>query len=405
MRSRDASSHATRKGIEVADAVVARGKKARGRVPALPWSRGQGGVGPGKRTARTGPGRFQGAFALHAREEGRRPGHPRAEADGAMGMNVHGTRWRSAGSAPLAGPGEEHGVEGRGPSSRTCDGRFQVDADSFGSTRYSTSWGIIDLRGGENHRLPRGRGHPGRDPGRLCREGRQGRVSHRLIGASRVECKGDLVTQQGVVGKEKAFHPRRRDGRGQVPRGMRAGCGWPVRVRTSVLNSTVHTVPDWTWATAGSSSAGSSRRRTGCPRRRSGPSGVRDGDPLWARLHGGAEAGVDPDRNIALAGKLREVEGRMKTGGRVREVLPASATPASRPRSTSSTKRAAPGDQSGTATSGPRWPCVGSSSRHLRRDLPRVPLMSPARGRSVTFRLDKASGKIAEEAWEKRKGA
>ena len=143
------------------------------------------------------------------------------------------------------------------------------------------------------------------------------------IGAARVECGSDLVTQQGIVGKEKAVI---RVG-GAVEAKFLEGCALdadgPVKIRTSILNATIHTKDRVEMGGERGMIIG------GIVKAQNGVSAVQIGTERGPRteIHCGIDFKVEQklvwirDRNIALALKLREIESKMKSNTKARDVL------------------------------------------------------------------------------------
>ena len=124
---------------EVAEAVVARGKKPLPERPPVLVLEEKLLRQRQERRSRGTPCRFQGAVTLHPREEGRGAGHPRAKAERRMGTSVLGNAvafGKERSSFPRPGRNTAR-KEGRS-SPRATDGSSQTPTPS-GWTRCSTS--------------------------------------------------------------------------------------------------------------------------------------------------------------------------------------------------------------------------------------------------------------------------
>ena len=284
-----------------------------------------------------------------------------------------------------------------------CDGRFQVNADSFWVDEVLDILGNIDLRVG-NVDFPGDvviRGEI-RD-GFVVKAGKSILCSG-CIGAARIECKGDLVTQQGIVGKEKALILVGGAAEAKFLEGCALDAVGPVRVRTSVLNSTVHTKDRLDMGDRGIIIGGIIKAQNGVSAEQIGTErGPR------TEIHCGIDFKVEQklvwirDRNIALAFKLREIESKMKTSTRSRDVLlPLHARIKAAIHQLNDSARAMVtgldrNEQAEVSVRGFVYPGTYLEICHVSHFI-----TSPKR--FVTFRLDKTNGKIAESKWEKRKG-
>ncbi len=241
--------------------------------------------------------------------------------DGAMGTTVRGSAVAFGKQRnPYPRPGKNTAWD-KGRVIAQCAGRFQLNPDSFWVDEVLDILGDIDLRVG-NVDFPgdvviRGEIRDGfvvkAGKSILCRG---------CIGAARVECGGDLVTEQGIVGKEKA---EIRVG-GAVEAKFLEGCALdadgPVRVRTSIMNCTIHTKDRVEMGDRGIIIGGIIKAQNGVD-------AIQIGTERGPRteIHCGIDFRIEQklvwirDRNIALAFKLREIESKMKSGAKAQQVL------------------------------------------------------------------------------------
>jgi hypothetical protein len=241
--------------------------------------------------------------------------------DGVMGTSVRGDSvafGRERIPSPL--PGKNTAWQ-EGSVVAACDGRFQVNADGFWVDEVLDIPGDVDLRVGNIDFPGDVVVHGEIRDGFVVKVGRS-LLCTGCIGASRVECKGDLITQQGIVGKEKASIVVGGAAEAKFLEACALDAGGPVRVKTSVLNCTVHTNDRLDMGERGMIIGGVVKAQNGV-------SAAQIGTERGPRteVHCGLDFTVEQklvwirDRNIALAGKLKEVEGRMKAGGKALPVL------------------------------------------------------------------------------------
>jgi uncharacterized protein (DUF342 family) len=202
-----------------------------------------------------------------------------------------------------------------------CAGRFQSNADSFWVDEVLDILGNIDLRVGNID-------FPGDVVirGEIC-DGFTVKAGKSIlcmgaIGAARITCAGDLVTQQGIVGKEKATIRVGGTAEAKFIEGCVLDAVGPIKVKTSVLNSTVHTRDRLEMGERGIIIGGVVKAQNGV-------SAAQIGTERGPRteIHCGIDFNVEQkliwirDKNIALAFKLREMENKMKASPRARELL------------------------------------------------------------------------------------
>jgi hypothetical protein len=240
---------------------------------------------------------------------------------GGMGASVRGNAVAfGKRRVPFPRPGKNTAWDG-GKVIASCDGRFQTTADSFWVDEVLDILGDVDLRVG-NIDFPGDVVIRGEIRDGFTVKAGKSILCTGVIGAARVECGGDLVSQRGIVGREKAVI---RVG-GAVEAKFLEGCALdadgPVRVRTSILGSTVHTRDRLEMGERGIIIGGIIKAQNGVLAAQIGTErGPR------TEIHCGIDFRVEQklvwirDRNIALAFKLREIETKMKTGQKAREVL------------------------------------------------------------------------------------
>ena len=283
-----------------------------------------------------------------------------------------------------------------------CDGRFQSNADAFWVDEVLDILGDIDLRVG-NIDFPGDvviRGEI-RD-GFVVKAGKSILCSG-CIGAARVECGGDLVTKQGIVGKEKAVILVGGAAEAKFLEGCALDAVGSIYVRTSVLNSTVHTRDRLEMGERGIIIGGIVKAQNGVSAEQIGTErGPR------TEIHSGIDFKVEQklvwirDRNIALAFKLREVEAKMKTSARVREVLaPLHARIKAAIHQLNESARSLVtsldrNEHAEVSVRGFVYPGTYLEICHISHFITKPK-------RFVTFRLDKENGKIEEVKWEKPK--
>ena len=194
-----------------------------------------------------------------------------AKQEGALGRNCAGSPSRSAKSPSSPKPGKNTQWKD-GKMVATCDGRFQATTESFWVDEVLSIQGDVDLSVGNID-----------FPGDVVIQGelRDGFVVKAgksvLCGgsmdAARVECKGNLVTKAGIIGKDKAVLRVGGSAEAKFIEGCTLDCDRTVRVRTNVLNSAIRTGDRLEMGTGVSSLEASSRHPMGCPLLRSGRSG------------------------------------------------------------------------------------------------------------------------------------
>ena len=324
--------------------------------------------------------------------------------DGTMGATVRGNAVAfSKQRIPFPRPGKNT-VWDAGRVIAKCDGRFQVTADSFWIDEVLDILGDIDLRVG-NIDFPgdvviRGEVRDG-----FAVKAGKSILCTGCIGAARIDCGGDLVTQQGIVGKEKAVIRVGGTAEAKFLEGCALDAGGPVKVRTSILNSTIHTKDRVEMGERGIIIGGIVKAQNGV-------SAAQIGTERGPRteIHSGIDFKVEQklvwirDRNIALAFKLREIDSKMKSGAKEREVLaPLRERIAAAIHNLNESARSLVSgldrnEGADVSIRGDVYPGTYIEICHVSHFVTRP-------RRSLSFRLDKAQGKIVETKWEKISGS
>jgi hypothetical protein len=319
--------------------------------------------------------------------------------EGAMGKTVRGAAVAFRKEAvPYPKPGRNTQWD-EGNVIAQCDGKFQASPDSFWVDEVLDVQGDLDLRTG-NIDFPGDVVIMGelRD-GFVVKAGKS-ILCMGAIGAARVECKGDLVTRSGVLGKEKAVL---RVG-GAMEAKFMEGCTLtavgPVRVQTSVMNATISTRDRLDMGDRGIIIGGVVKAANGV-------SAAQIGSERGPRteIHCGLDFNVEQkliwirDKNIALAFKLKEIETKMKASPGTRTVLEplrAKIRAALHQLNESARALVTALDRNENATISVRgnvFPGTYIEICHISHFVTKPKHL-------LTFRLDKASGKIIETKWE-----
>jgi hypothetical protein len=322
---------------------------------------------------------------------------------GVMGQTVRGDAVAFGKErVPFPRPGKNTAWE-QGKSVAQCSGRFQLTADSFWVDEVLDILGDIDLRVG-NIDFPGDvviRGEI-RD-GFVVKAGKS-ILCKGCIGAARVECGGDLVTDQGVVGKEKAVILAGGAVEAKFLESCALDAGGPVRVRTSILSSTVHTKDRVEMGDRGIIIGGIVKAQNGV-------SAAQIGTERGPRteIHCGIDFKVEQklvwirDRNIALAFKLREIDTKMKTGEKASAVLSPlrDKVKAAIHQLNESARALVVGldrnDKADVSVLGFVYPGTYIEICHVSHFITKP-------RRFVSFRLEKPQGKVIETKWEKARG-
>lgn len=321
--------------------------------------------------------------------------------DGKMGNNVRGAAvaFRKA-PVPYPKPGRNTKWE-TGSVVAECDGKFQATRDIFWVDEVLEVEGDLDLRTG-NIDFPGDVVIKGelRD-GFVVKAGKS-ILCMGAIGAARIECKGDLVTKSGVLGKDKAVLYVGGAMEAKFIEGCTLSAEGPVRVLTSVLNATINTRDRLDMGDRGiiiggmvNSANGVSAAQIGSER---GPR---------TEIHCGTDFNVEKkliwirDKNIALAFKIKEIETKMKANPETRPVLAPlrdKIRAALHQLNENARTLVTTLDRNENATVSVRgnvFPGTYIEICHISHFVTKT-------RRMLTFRLDKGSGKIMETKWEAR---
>lgn len=319
--------------------------------------------------------------------------------DGKMGTTVRGAAVAfHKEPVPYPKPGKNTQWES-GTVITQCDGKFLTTADSFWVDEVLEVQGDLDLRTG-NIDFPGDVVIKGelRD-GFVVKAGKS-ILCMGAIGAARVECKGDLITKSGVLGKEKAVLSVG----GVVEAKFMEACSLTavgsVRVRTSVMNVMINTKDRLEMGDRGIIIGGVIKTANGV-------SAAQIGSERGPRteIHCGIDFNVEQkliwirDKNIALAFKLKEIESRMKVNPGTKAVLVPlrdKIRAALHQLNNSARALVTTLDRNENATVSVRgnvFPGTYIEICHISHFVTKPKRM-------VTFRLDKASGKIIETAWQ-----
>jgi uncharacterized protein (DUF342 family) len=321
--------------------------------------------------------------------------------NGAMGTNVRGTAVAfHKEAAPSPKPGKNT-LWQEGSLVAACDGRFQGTIASLWVEEVLDVKGDVDYHFG-NIDFPGDVVIQGEVKDGFVVKAGKSLLCNRSIEACQVECGGDLVTQQGIIGKEKA---RLRVG-GTTQAKFIEGCSLDsagsIFVRTSVLNSSIRTRDRLVLGDRGIIIGGRIEAQNGV-------SAAQIGTERGPRteIHCGVDFKVEQrliwirDKNIALAFKLREIENKMKANPSTRSVLAPlrerikvaihQLNENARLLVTNLDRN----DDAAVSISETVYPGTYIEICH-------VSYFVTKPRRAVTYRLDKPSGKIVEARWDPR---
>jgi uncharacterized protein (DUF342 family) len=224
---------------------------------------------------------------------------------GVSGQTVRGAAIAySNARAPVLDPGQNTLIHGD-LAVAICDGRFRLMADTFWIDEVLEVAGNIDFPG--DVRI----GGEIRDGFTVSAGGSL--VCMESIDASRISCKGDLITNQGIIGRKHAFIKVGGIIRARFVEGCYLEAKDSIHVRTSIMNSVIRTLNRVEMGHNGIIVGGIVYAQNGVRAAQIGT----DRGPR-AEIHCGIDHTVEQkltwirDRNIALATKLKEVEGKMK---------------------------------------------------------------------------------------------
>jgi uncharacterized protein len=320
--------------------------------------------------------------------------------EGVMGRNVRGAAVPFR-KVPVPSPKPGKNTQWKdGKIVATCDGRFQATTEIFWVDEVLSIQGDVDLSVG-NIDFPGDVVIAGelRD-GFVVKAGKSV-LCGGSINAARVECKGNLVTRGGIIGKDKAVLRVGGSAEAKFIEGCALDCDGTVRVRTSVLSSAIRAGDRLEMGDRGIIIGGYVKASNGV-------SAAQIGTERGPRteIYCGLDYDVERkliwirDRNIALAFKLREIEGRMKSKPGATNVLAplhAKVKAAIHQLNENARTLVSTLDRNEAASVSVRemvYPGTYIEICHVS-----YIVTKPRRG--VTFRLDKTSGRIVETHWEK----
>jgi uncharacterized protein (DUF342 family) len=322
-----------------------------------------------------------------------------AKQEGALGRNVRGIAvpFRKV-PVPYPKPGKNTQWKD-GKIVATCDGRFQATRDGFWVDEVLSVRGDVDLSVGNID-----------FPGDVVIQGelRDGFVVKAgksvlcggSINAARVECKGNLVTRGGIIGKDKAVLRVGGSAEAKFIEGCALDCDGTVRVRTSVLSSAIRAGDRLEMGDRGIIIGGYVKASNGV-------SAAQIGTERGPRteIYCGLDYDVERkliwirDRNIALAFKMREIEGKIKAKPSTSAVLTplhAKVKAAIHQLNESARSLVSTLDRNEAATVSVREMVFPGTYIEICH----VSYIVTKPRRAVTFRLEKTSGKIVESPWE-----
>ena len=319
--------------------------------------------------------------------------------DGTEGMTVRGA------PVPFAKAVSEHPAPGKNTEWQgetvlaKTDGKLQLSPISFSVEEVLEIRGDVDLSVG-NIDFPGDvviRGEL-RD-GFVVKAGKS-ILCQRSIGAARVECKGDLVTNAGILGKERAVIRVGGTAEAKFIEGCSLDCGGPLRVRTSIINSTIHSGDRVEMGERGIIIGGIVKAANGVAAAQIGSErGPR------TEIHCGLDFAVERkliwirDKNIALAFKLRELQSRMRTAPSTRSVLAPlqerikAAIHGLNEAARTLVSKLERNDDADVSVQEVVFPGTYIEICHVSHFITKP-------RRFVAFRLDKGSGKVVEKKWE-----
>lgn len=323
---------------------------------------------------------------------------PRRE--GRMGSTVRGAAIAYTKGSPPALQPRQNTIEKDGKILAACDGRFQLSSEAFWVDEVLGIKGDVDYHTGNID-----------FPGDVIVEGdiRDGFTVNagksifcmKSIEASRIDCKGELVTNQGILGRRQAVIKVGGIVRARFVEGCYIDAGGSIHVQTSIMHSSVHTLDRVQMGERGIIVGGMLYAQNGVSAAQIGT----DRSPR-TEIHCGIDYTVEQklvwirDKTVALALKLKEIDARMKARPEAADKLAELHGKLSK----------AIHQMNASARS-----LVQKLDRNERADVSIREVVYPGTYieichvshvvvkplRHVTFRLDKASGKIVAGRWEK----
>lgn len=323
--------------------------------------------------------------------------------EGRMGTSVRGVAVAYAKGTPtVVKPGKNTVEEGR-KILAACDGRFQFTSEAFWVDEVLGVTGDVDYHTGNID-----------FPGDVIIEGdirdgfnvKAGRsvFCRKSIEASRIDCRGDLITGQGVIGRRQAVIRVGGGLRAKFVEGCYIDAAGPILVQTSIMNSSVHTLDRVRMGDRGIIVGGLIYAQNGVWAAQVGT----DRSPR-TEIHCGIDYRVEQklawirDKTIGLAMKLKEIETRMKgspeSAGRL-GTLHGEVSAAIQRMNAQSQALAEKQDSNDKAEVLIRETVFPGTYIEICH----VPHLVTLPMRCVVFRLDRAKGKIMASRLEKRPG-
>ena len=322
--------------------------------------------------------------------------------EGRMGSTVLGAAIAyTKGTAPALTPGQNT-VAREGDILAACDGRFQATADAFWVDEVLSISGDVDYHTG-NIDFTGDVIIAGDIKDGFTVNAGKSLFCMKSIDASRIDCGGDLVTNQGIIGRKHAVIRVGGTLRARFVEGCYIDAGGSIHVQTSVMNSSIHTLDRVEMGERGIIVGGLVYAQNGVSTAQVGT----DRSPR-TEIHCGIDYTVEQklvwirDKTIALATKLKEVEAKVKsspeTAARLAELHGkiAKAIHQMNAAARGLVKKLDKNESAEVSVRENVFPGTYIEICHVSHIVAK-PL------RSVTFRLDKAKGKIVVERWEKRR--
>jgi uncharacterized protein (DUF342 family) len=320
--------------------------------------------------------------------------------DGKMGSTVHGTAIAYSKVAPPALTPGQNTVTSEGAVLAACDGRFQATANAFWVDEVLSVSSDVDYHTG-NIDFPGDVIISGDIKDGFTVSAGKSIFCMKSIDASRIDCKGDLVTNQGIIGRKQAVIKVGGILRARFVEGCYIDAGGSIHVQTSVMNSSIHTLDRVDMGERGIIVGGLLYAQNGVSAAQIGT----ERSPR-TEIHCGVDFTVEQklvwirDKTVALAVKLKEIETRMKaspeSAGRLAELREkiAKAIHQMNAAARGLVQKLDKNERAGVSVRETVFPGTYIEICHVSHIVAK-PL------RSVTFRLDKTSGKIVAGRWEK----
>jgi len=319
---------------------------------------------------------------------------------GSMGITVQGSAVAFKKEKVAAAKPGKNTEWHEGSVVAACDGRFQSNVAGFWVDE------VLDIRGDIDYRVGNV-DFPGDvviqgdvKDGFVVKTGRS-LLCLGAIDACRIDCGGDLETRQGIIGKEKAMVHVAGTTHAKFLEACSLDSEESIYIRTSVLNSSIYTRGRLVMGERGIIIGGKIHAQNGVSAAQVGT----DRGPK-TEIHCGVDFGVEQrlvwirDRNIALASKMTEIEKKMRANPSTKPVLIPlrdrikAAIHQLNENARSLVSSLDKNEDATVSVAGVVYPGTYIEICH-------VSCFVTTPRRFVTFRLDKATGKIVERKWEK----